>query len=133
VLRAAKATEDLGFDVFSRSDQYLNMGSVSGCRGPDDAWIRAGGLAREDCGGVRLGTLMSPATFCYGGPCPPRWPRSTRWSGSPAESGFGADWVDAEHAGYAIPFAGLRKRFAGYSEQLAIITGCGNAGGRHVL
>ena len=38
LLRVARATEDLGFDAFFRSDHYLKMGDVSGLPGPTDAW-----------------------------------------------------------------------------------------------
>lgn len=39
LLTVAKATEDLGFDAFYRSDHYLRMGSGDGLPGPTDAWI----------------------------------------------------------------------------------------------
>ena len=39
LLRVAKATEDLGFDAFFRSDHYLGMGDGSGLPGPTDAWV----------------------------------------------------------------------------------------------
>ncbi|HEY2315326.1 MAG TPA: LLM class flavin-dependent oxidoreductase, partial [Streptosporangiaceae bacterium] len=67
LLRVAKATEELGFDAFFRSDHYLKMGDVSGLPGPTDAWITLAGLARETSR-IRLGTLVSPATFRYPGP-----------------------------------------------------------------
>ena len=47
LLTVAKATEDLGFDAFFRSDHYLRMGSSDGLPGPTDAWITLAGLARE--------------------------------------------------------------------------------------
>ena len=62
LLTVAKATEDLGFDAFFRSDHYLKMGSVTGEPGPTDAWITLAGLARETSR-IKLGTLVSPATF----------------------------------------------------------------------
>ena len=60
-LRVAKAAEDLGFDAFFRSDHYLAMGG-DGVPGPTDAWLTLAGLARETSR-IRLGTLVSPATF----------------------------------------------------------------------
>jgi alkanesulfonate monooxygenase SsuD/methylene tetrahydromethanopterin reductase-like flavin-dependent oxidoreductase (luciferase family) len=59
LLAVAKATEDLGFDAFFRSDHYLKMGSASGLPGSTDAWITLAGLARETSR-IRLGTLVSP-------------------------------------------------------------------------
>ncbi len=67
LLAVARATEDLGFDAFFRSDHYLKMGDISGLPGPTDAWVTLAGLARETSR-IRLGTLMSPATFRLPGP-----------------------------------------------------------------
>jgi F420-dependent oxidoreductase-like protein len=122
LLRVAKATEDLGFDAFFRSDHYLKMGDVSGLPGPTDAWITLAGLARETSR-IRLGTLMSPATFRFPGPLAISVAQVDQMSGGRVEFGFGAGWFDAEHAAYAIPFPDLGERFGRYEEQLAIITG----------
>ncbi len=122
LLRVATATEDLGFDAFFRSDHYLKMGNVSGLPGPTDAWITLAGLARETSR-IRLGTLMSPATFRFPGPLAVSVAQVDQMSGGRVEFGFGAGWFDAEHAAYAIPFPSLRERFDRYAEQLAIITG----------
>jgi F420-dependent oxidoreductase-like protein len=122
LLRVAKASEDLGFDGFFRSDHYLKMGDVTGLPGPTDAWITLAGLARETKR-IRLGTLMSPATFRYPGPLAISVAQVDQMSGGRVEFGFGAGWFDAEHAAYAIPFPDLRERFDRFAEQLAIITG----------
>jgi F420-dependent oxidoreductase-like protein len=122
LLRVAKATEDLGFDAFFRSDHYLKMGDISGLPGPTDAWITLAGLARETSR-IRLGTLMSPATFRFPGPLAISVAQVDQMSGGRVEFGFGAGWYDAEHAAYAIPFPPLGERFEMYAEQLAIITG----------
>jgi F420-dependent oxidoreductase-like protein len=122
LLRVARATEDLGFDAFFRSDHYLKMGHGSGLPGPTDAWITLAGLARETSR-IRLGTLMSPATFRYPGPMAISVAQVDQMSGGRAELGFGAGWFGAEHAAYAIPFPDLAERFARFEEQLTIITG----------
>ena len=122
LLRVAKATEDLGFDAFFRSDHYLKMGNVSGLPGPTDAWITLAGLARETSR-IRLGTLVSPATFRYPGPLAVSVAQVDDMSGGRVELGFGAGWFGAEHAAYAIPFPDTRERFDRFAEQLAIITG----------
>ena len=122
LLRVAKATEDLGFDAFFRSDHYLKMGNVSGLPGPTDAWITLAGLARETSR-IRLGTLVSPATFRYPGPLAVSVAQVDHMSGGRVELGFGAGWYGAEHAAYAIPFPDTRERFDRLAEQLAIITG----------
>jgi F420-dependent oxidoreductase-like protein len=122
LLRVAKASEDLGFDAFFRSDHYLKMGDVTGLPGPTDAWITLAGLARETTR-IRLGTLMSPATFRLPGPLAISVAQVDQMSGGRVEFGFGAGWYGAEHAAYAIPFPDLGERFERYAEQLAIITG----------
>src|ERR1700733_8674503 len=121
LLRVAKAAEDLGFDAFFRSDHYLKMGDVSGLPGPTDAWITLAGLARETSR-IRLGTLMSPATFRFPGPLAISVAQVDQMSGGRVEFGFGAGWFDAEHAAYAIPFPSLKERFDRYAEQLAVLT-----------
>jgi F420-dependent oxidoreductase-like protein len=122
LLRVAKATEDLGFDAFFRSDHYLKMGGVSGLPGPTDAWVTLGGLARETSR-IRLGTLMTAATFRHPGPLAISVAQVDQMSGGRVDFGFGAGWYEAEHAAYAMPFPALGERFDRYEEQLAIITG----------
>ena len=67
LLAVARTAEILGFDAFFRSDHYLKMGDVSGLPGPTDAWITLAGLAR-DTSTIRLGTLVTSATFRHAGP-----------------------------------------------------------------
>ena len=122
LLAVARVAEDVGFDAFFRSDHYLKMGPVSGLPGPTDAWVTLAGLARETSR-IRLGTLMTPATFRYPGPLAIAVAQVDQMSGGRAEFGFGAGWFAAEHEAYAIPFPGTGERFERFEEQLAIITG----------
>ena len=102
LLRVARATEDLGFDAFFRSDHYLKMGDVSGLPGPTDAWITLAGLARETSR-IRLGTLMSPATFRYPGPLAISVAQVDQMSGGRVEFGFGAGWYRRRARGLRDP------------------------------
>jgi F420-dependent oxidoreductase-like protein len=120
--RVAKATEDLGFDAFFRSDHYLKMGGVSGEPGPSDAWTTLAGLAVETSR-IRLGTLVTSATFRYPGPLAVTVAGIDEMSGGRVELGLGAGWFEAEHAAYGIPFPPTGERFDRLEEQLAIITG----------
>lgn len=122
LLAVARATEALGFGAFFRSDHYLKMGSVSGLPGPTDAWITLAGLAR-DTSTVRLGTLVSSATFRYPGPLAISVAQVDAMSGGRVELGLGAGWYEAEHQAYAIPFPPLGERFDRLEEQLTVITG----------
>jgi len=122
-LRAvAAAAEDLGFDAFFRSDHYLKMGSVSGEPGPTDAWATLAALAVETSR-IRLGTLVTSATFRYPGPLAVSVAQVDEMSGGRVELGLGAGWYEAEHQAYGLPFPGTRERFDRLEEQLAIITG----------
>jgi F420-dependent oxidoreductase-like protein len=118
----ALATEELGFDAFFRSDHYLKMGEVSGLPGPTDAWITLAGLALETSR-IRLGTLVTAATFRLPGPLAVTVAQVDQMSGGRVEFGLGTGWFEAEHAAYGIPFPPLGERFARLEEQLTIITG----------
>ncbi|WP_037672287.1 LLM class F420-dependent oxidoreductase [Streptomyces griseus] len=120
LLAVAKATEDLGFDAFFRSDHYLKMGSVDGLPGPTDAWITLAGLAR-DTRRIRLGTLMTAATFRLPGVLAIQVAGVDQMSGGRVELGLGAGWYEEEHTAYGIPFP--KEKFARLEEQLAIVTG----------
>ncbi|GAA4546820.1 LLM class F420-dependent oxidoreductase [Pseudonocardia xishanensis] len=122
LLRVAQTTEAAGFDAFFRSDHYLSMGPVDGLPGPTDAWLTLAGLARETSR-IRLGTLVTSATFRYPGPLAVSVAQVDRMSGGRVELGLGAGWYEAEHAAYAVPFPPLRERFDRLEEQLEIITG----------
>ena len=121
LLRIAKATEDLGFNAFFRSDHYVSMGG-DGLPGPTDAWMTLAGLARET-NRIRLGTLMTSATFRLPGPLAIAVAQVDQMSGGRVELGLGAGWFDREHSAYGIDFPGTRERFDRFEEQLAIITG----------
>jgi F420-dependent oxidoreductase-like protein len=120
--RVAKAAEDLGFDAFFRSDHYLKMGDVDGSPGPTDAWATLAGLAVETSR-IRLGTLVTSATFRLPGPLAITVAGIDDMSGGRVEFGIGAGWFDAEHKAYGIPFPPTGERFDMLEEQLAIITG----------
>src|SRR5580658_10073197 len=110
LLAVARCAEEEGFDAFFRSDHYLKMGEVTGLPGPTDAWITLAGLAR-DTSRIRLGTLVTSATFRYPGPLAISVAQVDQMSGGRVELGLGAGWYEAEHAAYAIPFPSLGERF----------------------
>jgi F420-dependent oxidoreductase-like protein len=124
LLAVARRTEETGFDAFFRSDHYLTMGG-DGLPGPTDAWVTLGALARETSR-IRLGTLMTAATFRFPGPLAISVAQVDQMSGGRVELGIGAGWFRAEHAAYGIPFPELGERFDRYEEQLAIISGLWN-------
>lgn len=121
LLAVAREAEVLGFGAFFRSDHYLGMGT-EGLPGPSDAWITLAGLAR-DTSTIRLGTMMTSATFRHPGPLAISVANVDQMSGGRVELGIGAGWFEAEHTKYGIPFPSTGERFDRFEEQLAIITG----------
>ncbi|MFI5873811.1 LLM class F420-dependent oxidoreductase [Streptomyces sp. NPDC051445] len=120
LLTVAKATEDLGFDAFFRSDHYLKMGDADGLPGPTDAWITLAGLARETKR-IRLGTLMTAGTFRLPGVLAIQVAQVDQMSGGRIELGLGAGWFEEEHKAYGIPFP--KEKIGRLEEQLEIVTG----------
>ena len=121
LLAVARRTEETGFDAFFRSDHYLAMGT-DGLPGPTDAWLTLAGLARETST-IRLGTLMTSATFRLPGPLAISVAQVDQMSGGRIELGIGAGWYEAEHTAYGIPFPGTGERFDRFEESLAVVTG----------
>ncbi len=121
LLAVARTAEDQGFDAFFRSDHYLTLGG-DGLPGPTDAWVTLAGIARETSS-IRLGTLVTSATFRLPGPLAISVAEVDGMSGGRVELGIGAGWYETEHTAYGIPFPPLGERFERLSEQLAIITG----------
>lgn len=119
-LRVAQAAERLGFDAFFRSDHFLSMGASDGLPGPTDSWVTLAGIARETSR-IRLGTLVTSATFRYPGMLAVQVAQVDQMSGGRVELGLGAGWFEAEHAAYGVPFPA--KRFGLLEEQLELITG----------
>ncbi|GAA3537660.1 LLM class F420-dependent oxidoreductase [Nonomuraea rosea] len=122
LLAVAQATERLGFDAFFRSDHYQRIGAGDPGSGSTDAWITLAGLARETSR-IRLGTLVTPATFRLPGPLAISVAQVDQMSGGRAELGFGTGWFDAEHTAYGIPFPPVGERFGRFEEQLEIVNG----------
>jgi len=122
LLAVASEAEALGFDAFFRSDHYLKMGDVPGDPGSTDAWITLAGLAR-DTERIRLGTLVTAATFRLPGPLAVAVAQVDAMSGGRVELGLGSGWYDQEHTAYGIPFPPLGERFERLEEQLAVVTG----------
>lgn len=121
-LRVARRAEECGFDGFFRSDHYLVMGAGDGLPGPTDSWVTLAGLARETSR-IRLGTLVSSATFRLPGLLAIAVAQVDAMSGGRVELGLGTGWYEAEHTAYGVPFLARRERFDRLAEQLEIITG----------
>src|SRR5580698_6322731 len=120
-VRIAQAAEAAGFDAYFRSDHFLTMGG-DGLPGPTDAWVTLGAIARET-DRIRLGTLVTSATFRLPGLLAVQVAQVDDMSAGRVELGLGAGWYDGEHTAYGVPFPPLGERFERLEEQLAILTG----------
>jgi F420-dependent oxidoreductase-like protein len=125
-LAVAQEAERLGYDAFFRSDHYLRMGGdpagPEALPGPTDSWVTLGALARETTR-IRLGTLVTSATFRLPGPLAIAVAQVDAMSGGRIELGLGSGWFEDEHTAYGIPFPPLGERFDRLYEQLAVVTG----------
>jgi len=121
-LRMALAAQSHGFGAFFRSDHLLRIKPGSGAPGPTDSWVTLGALARETST-IRLGTMVTSATFRLPGPLAVAVAQVDAMSGGRVELGLGSGWFEAEHAAYGIPFPSIAERFDRLEEQLAILTG----------
>lgn len=128
LLQVARRAEECGFDAFFRSDHYQVIARGDGMPGPTDAWLTLAALARETTT-IRLGTMVTSATFRLPGPLAISVAQVDQMSGGRVELGLGAGWYEREHASYGIPFPPTAERFARLEEQLQIITGLWRAPG----
>lgn len=122
LLGVALAAEKGGFGAFFRSDHFLRMGGGDPGPGPTDAWVTLAGLAR-DTTTIRLGTLVSSATFRAPGVLAVTVAQVDAMSGGRVELGLGTGWFEAEHTAFGLPFPPLGERFDRLEEQLEILTG----------
>ncbi|MEU8366854.1 LLM class F420-dependent oxidoreductase [Micromonospora tulbaghiae] len=121
-LRFVRLVEETGFEGFFRADHYRAMGDEPALPGPTDAWLTLAALARETSR-IRLGTLVTSATFRLPGPLAVMVAQVDRMSGGRVELGIGAGWYEREHTAYGIPFPPVSERFDRLAEQLEIVTG----------
>jgi F420-dependent oxidoreductase-like protein len=119
-LALARACERLGFETLFRSDHYL---SVMGDRtaGSLDAWSTVSALAAVTTR-LRLGTLVSPATFRHPSVLAKNAVTADHVSGGRIEVGLGTGWNEGEHRAYGFPFPRMRERMDRLAEQLEIVT-----------
>jgi F420-dependent oxidoreductase-like protein len=121
LLKVAQLAEEAGYDGFFRSDHYLAMGG-DGLPGPTDAWLTLAALAVQTSR-IRLGTLVTSATFRLPGPLAISVAQVDAMSGGRIELGLGGGWFEKEHSAYGIPFPPVGERFDRLAEQLEIVDG----------
>src|SRR3954470_14686111 len=117
-LALAEACEEHGVGTMFRSDHYLSVDDRRE-RGSLDAWgtITALGAVTEK---LRLGTMVSPATFRHPAVLAKAAVTADHVSGGRMEVGIGAGWWAREHElyGFELPPAGPRVGGAGGAEAM---------------
>ena len=118
--RALAATaESAGFDALFRSDHYMSLEGAPG-RGSLDAWSTINALAALTTT-LRLGTLVSPATFRHPSVLARSVVTADHVSGGRVELGMGAGWHEGEHRAFGFPYESMRERFDRLAEQVEIV------------
>ncbi|MCK7624496.1 TIGR03560 family F420-dependent LLM class oxidoreductase [Streptomyces sp. RS10V-4] len=116
----ARRAEALGFEALMTSDHLVRIGDGDPGPGPLHAWTLLAGLAR-DTHRMRLGTLMSAATFHHAPVLALMAGQVDAMSGGRLELGVGAAWYEREHQAYGIPFPSVTERFSRLEETLEVI------------
>lgn len=118
-LALANACEEAGLDALFRSDHYLSFTHPRE-RVVLDAWTTLAGLAAATKT-IKLGTLVSPATFRHPSALAKSVVTADHISGGRVELGLGAGWNEAEHRAYGFPFPPTKVRMEVFAEQAEII------------
>jgi F420-dependent oxidoreductase-like protein len=118
----AQACEEHGIPSLFRSDHYMNLDGQHPERGSLDAWATLTALAAVTST-LRLGTMVSPATFRHPSELAKVVVTADQVSGGRIDLGLGAGWHEREHEAYGFPFADTRTRMDVLEEQLQIVLG----------
>lgn len=122
LLRHAQIAEQLGFGAWFTSDHLLAMGEFGPEPGPTDAWTTLAGLAR-DTATIRLGTLVTPATFRWPGHFAVQLAQVDQMSEGRVEVGIGSGWFEEEHRAMGIPFPATGERVDARDEYVEVLHG----------
>jgi F420-dependent oxidoreductase-like protein len=118
----AQGCEEHGIPTLFRSDHYMNLDGQHPERGSLDAWATLTALAAVTTS-VRLGTMVSPATFRHPSELAKVVVTADHVSGGRVDLGLGAGWHEREHEAYGFPFPDTRTRVDVLEEQLQIVLG----------
>ena len=117
-VRLARLAEEHGFDGLFRSDHYTAI--IEPRAGALDAWATIAGLAALT-DRIRLGTLVSPATFRHPSVLARMAVTVDHISNGRVEVGLGSGWYEREHVEHGFPFTTSKERFELLSEQVEIV------------
>jgi F420-dependent oxidoreductase-like protein len=117
----ARTCEESGLEGLFRSDHYVSTIN-EGKLGSLDAWAVLSGLAAVTSS-IRLGTMVSPATFRHPSTLAKMVATADHISGGRVELGMGAGWFEREHTAYGFDFPTTTERMDRLAEQLEIVQG----------
>ncbi len=115
----AASCEEHGVGTMFRSDHYLSVADRRE-RGSLDAWTTIAALAAATTD-LRLGTLVSPATFRHPAVLAKSVVTADHVSGGRVELGLGAGWWEGEHEAYGFSLPPIGERMDRLEEQLELI------------
>jgi F420-dependent oxidoreductase-like protein len=115
----AAACEEHGVGTLLRSDHYLSVDDRRE-RGSLDAWATIAALAAIT-ERLRLGTLVSPATFRHPAVLAKMAVTADHISGGRVELGIGAGWWEREHEAYGFDLPEPGPRLDALEEQMELI------------
>jgi F420-dependent oxidoreductase-like protein len=118
-LALAEACEEHGLEGLFRSDHYASVFDEY-ARGSLDAWATISALAART-ERLRLGSLVSPATFRHPAELARVVTTADHVSGGRVELGLGAGWLEDEHVMFGFPFTDGPTRLERFAEQLEIV------------
>ena len=116
----ARAAESAGLDGLFRSDHYTSF--HGGPAGALDAWATLAALAALT-DRIRLGTLVSAATFRHPSELARVAVTADHVSGGRIEVGVGAGWFEGEHRQNGFPFPDTASRFDLLTEYVEVLVG----------
>lgn len=117
-VRLAGLAEGNGLEGLFRSDHYTAI--IRGDADALDAWATLAALAVVT-ERIRLGTLVSPATFRHPSVLARMAATVDHISGGRVEVGLGSGWYEREHEAHGFPFPGGRERFELFAEQVEVV------------
>jgi len=117
-LALAHACESAGLEGLFRSDHYSAI--IRPVAGALDAWATLSALAAVTTR-IRLGTMVSPATFRHPSVLARMATTVDHVSGGRVELGMGAGWYERDHTENGFPFLDTRGRFELFAEQVEIV------------
>jgi F420-dependent oxidoreductase-like protein len=115
----AGACEEHGLEGLFRSDHYSSIFSAAGADALD-AWATLAALSAVT-GRIRLGTLVSPATFRHPSVVARMVAAADHVSQGRVELGVGAGWYEREHVQNGFPFLDARGRFELFAEHVELV------------